>query len=191
VGPGELRKAEWKDIDLNKAEWRYVASKTHPNHIVPLSKQAMRILRELHPLTGTGKYLFPGARSAKRPMSDNAVLAAMRRMEIPADVMTGHGFRASFRTISDEVLKFRVDCGAQHGGIQPPPQSGPLTRHPLRHSRSRPEDRTNAPQDDRSVMAITLCFGAPRKRLKPQCGLTKSTFPQVGESAMTIKSLKT
>ncbi len=109
VRPGELRKAEWKDIDLDGAEWRYVASKTHPNHIVPLSKQAVAILRELQPLTGTGKYVFPGARSAKRPMSDNAVLAAMRRMEIPADVMTGHGFRASFRTIADEVLKFRVD----------------------------------------------------------------------------------
>jgi integrase len=109
VRPGELRKAEWKDVDLDMAEWRYVASKTHPNHIVPLSKQAVAILRELQPLTGTGKYVFPGARSAKRPMSDNAVLAAMRRMEIPADVMTGHGFRASFRTIADEVLKFRVD----------------------------------------------------------------------------------
>jgi integrase len=109
VRPGELRKAEWKDIDLETAEWRYIASKTHPNHIVPLSKQAVGILRELEPLTGTGKYVFPGARSARRPMSDNAVLAAMRRMEIPADVMTGHGFRASFRTIADEVLKFRVD----------------------------------------------------------------------------------
>jgi integrase len=109
VRPGELRKAQWKDVDLDKAEWRYVASKTHPNHIVPLSKQAMGILRELHLLTGTGKYVFPGARSARRPMSDNAVLAALRRMEIPADVMTGHGFRASFRTIADEVLKFRVD----------------------------------------------------------------------------------
>jgi len=109
VRPGELRKAEWKDVDLDKAEWRYVASKTHPNHIVPLSKQAVRILRELQPLTGEGKYVFPSARSAKRPMSDNAVLAAMRRMEIPADVMTGHGFRASFRTIADEVLRFRVD----------------------------------------------------------------------------------
>jgi integrase len=109
VRPGELRKAEWKDIDLDHAEWRYVASKTHPNHIVPLSKQAVSILRELQPLTGTGKYVFPSARSATRPMSENAVLAAMRRMEIPADVMTGHGFRASFRTIADEVLKFRVD----------------------------------------------------------------------------------
>lgn len=109
VRPGELRKAEWKDIDLDKAEWRYVASKTQPNHIVPLSKQAVSILRELHPLTGHGKYVFPSARSAKRPMSDNAVLAAMRRMDIPADVMTGHGFRASFRTIGAEVLNFRID----------------------------------------------------------------------------------
>lgn len=109
VRPGELRKAEWKDIDLDKAEWRYVASKTHPNHIVPLSKQAVSILRELKPLTGTGKYVFPSARSAKRAMSDNAVLAAMRRMDISADVMTGHGFRASFRTIGAEVLKFRID----------------------------------------------------------------------------------
>jgi integrase len=109
VRPGELRKAEWKDIDLDKAEWRFVASKTHPNHIVPLCKQAVAILRELQPLTGTERFVFPGARTAKRPMSDNAVLAAMRRMEIPADVMTGHGFRAAFRTIADEVLKIRVD----------------------------------------------------------------------------------
>jgi integrase len=109
VRPGELRKAEWKDIDLDKAEWRFVASKTHPNHIVPLSKQAVSILRELQALTGTGKYVFPSARSVKRPMSDNAVLAAMRRMDISADVMTGHGFRASFRTIGAEVLKFRID----------------------------------------------------------------------------------
>jgi integrase len=76
---------------------------------VPLSKQAVKILRELHQHTDSSQYIFTGARSPKRPMSDNAVLAAMRRMEIPADVATGHGFRASFRTIGDEVLKFRVD----------------------------------------------------------------------------------
>jgi integrase len=107
--PGELRKARWADVDLEAAEWRYIASKTHQNHIVPLSRQAVEILSDLHRLTGTGELLFPGARSAKRPMSDNAVLAALRRMEIPADVMTGHGFRASFRTIGEEVLKFRSD----------------------------------------------------------------------------------
>jgi integrase len=109
VRPGELRKAKWTDFDLHNAEWRFVASKTHPDHIVPLSRQALAILRELHQLTGAGQYVFPGARSTKRPMSDNAVLAALRTMGIPADVMTGHGFRASFRTIGDEVLKLRVD----------------------------------------------------------------------------------
>ena len=109
VRPGELRRAEWKDIDLDKAEWRFVASKTNPNHLVPLSKQAVSVLRELHPLTGGKRFVFPSARSAQRPMSDAAVLAAMRRMEIPADEMTGHGFRATFRTIGAEVLKFRVD----------------------------------------------------------------------------------
>jgi integrase len=109
VRPGELRRAEWKDFDLDGAEWRYVASKTHPDHIVPLSKQAVRVLRELHPVTGSGRFVFPSARSASRPMSDAAVNAAMRRMGTPADQAVGHGFRASFRTLGDEVLKFRVD----------------------------------------------------------------------------------
>ena len=109
VRPGELRKAKWTDFDLHNAEWRFVASKTYPDHIVPLSRQALAILHKLHQLTGSGQYVFPSARSAKRPMSDNAVLAALRNMGIPADVMSGHGFRASFRTIGDEVLKFRVD----------------------------------------------------------------------------------
>lgn len=109
VRPGELRKARWNDFDLDNAEWRYVASKTAPDHAVPLSKQALAMLRDLHRLTGNGIYAFPGARSATRPMSDMAVNAAMRRLEIPADVASGHGFRASFRTIGDEVLHFRVD----------------------------------------------------------------------------------
>jgi integrase len=80
VRPGELRHAEWEDIDLKGAEWRYVVTKTNVQHIVPLSKQAVAILKQLHPLTGNGRYVFPGARSSQRPMSDNAVLAAMRRM---------------------------------------------------------------------------------------------------------------
>lgn len=109
VRPGELRKAEWKDIDLDKAEWRFVASKTNPNHLVPLSWQAVEILRDLKRVTGNGRFVFPSARSAQRPMSDNAVLAALRRMDIPADVASGHGFRASYRTIGAEVLKFRDD----------------------------------------------------------------------------------
>ena len=109
VRPGELRKAEWSDIDLDNAEWRYRVTKTDTDHIVPLSAQAVAILRELHALTGTGHFVFPGARSSDRPMSDNAILAAMRRMGIPKDEMSGHGFRAMARTILDEVLGVRPD----------------------------------------------------------------------------------
>lgn len=109
VRPGELRKAEWADIDLNAAEWRYTVTKTNTPHIVPLSRQAVEILRELQPLTGRGRYVFPSARTAARPMSDNAILAALRRLGIGKDEMTGHGFRAVARTILDEVLGVRPD----------------------------------------------------------------------------------
>ena len=109
VRPGELRKAEWADIDLDTAEWRYTVTKTKTPHIVPLSRQAVEILRELNPLTGRGRFVFPGARSNGRPMSDNAILAAMRRMGIGKDEMSGHGFRAVARTILDEVLGVRPD----------------------------------------------------------------------------------
>ena len=111
VRPGELRRAEWADIDLDAAEWRFTVTKTDTSHLVPLSRQAVEILRELHPLTGQGRYVFPSARTAKgdRPMSDNAVLAALRRMGISKKEMTGHGFRAMARTILDEVLGFRPD----------------------------------------------------------------------------------
>jgi len=109
VRPGELRRAEWADIDLDNAEWRYLVTKTKTPHIVPLSRQAVEILIELKALTGDGQYVFPGARSNGRPMSDNAILAAMRRMGIAKDEMSGHGFRAMTRTIMDEVLNIRVD----------------------------------------------------------------------------------
>ncbi len=109
VRPGELRQAKKGEIDLETAEWRFVSSKTQKEHLVPLSRQVVEILRELDPVTEGSDYVFPGARSSKRPMSDNAILAAMRSMEIPNDVMTGHGFRAVARTILDEVLGFRAD----------------------------------------------------------------------------------
>jgi integrase len=109
VRPGELRKAEWKDIDLDGGEWRYIVTKTNVPHIVPLAHQAVKVLRELQPLTGEGRYVFPGARTESRPMSDNAILAAMRRMGIGKEEMSGHGFRAVARTILDEVLGFRPD----------------------------------------------------------------------------------
>jgi integrase len=109
VRPGELRHAQWTDIDLEGAEWHYTVTKTDTPHIVPLSRQALEVLREARPLTGDGRYVFPSARSADRPMSDNAILAAMRRMGIEKSEMTGHGFRAMARTILDEVLGFRPD----------------------------------------------------------------------------------
>ncbi len=111
VRPGELRHAQWADVNLDAAEWRYTVTKTDLQHIVPLARQAVAVLQELRPLTGHGHYVFPSARNRKgdRPMSDNAILAAMRRMDISKDEMTGHGFRAMARTILDEVLGFRPD----------------------------------------------------------------------------------
>lgn len=105
VRPGELRKAEWADVDLDKAEWRYRVSKTNTDHLVPLASQAVAILRLLHQLTGTGRYVFPGGRTVTRPMSDGAVNAALRRMGYDTKTeITGHGFRAMARTILHEEL---------------------------------------------------------------------------------------
>ena len=111
VRPGELRRAEWKDIDPEAGEWRFTVAKTDTPHLVPLSRQALEILRELHPLTGNGRYVFPNGRTpgGDRPMSENAILAALRSMGIGKEEMTGHGFRAMARTLLDEVLGFRPD----------------------------------------------------------------------------------
>jgi integrase len=111
VRPGELRKAEWAEVDLDRAEWNIPAKrmKMDEPHLVPLSTQAVAILSELHALTGAGRYVFTGARTNGRPMSDNAILAALRRMGFAKDEMSGHGFRAMARTILDEVLHVRAD----------------------------------------------------------------------------------
>ena len=109
VRPGELRQARWADIDLDAAQWRFTASKTGQPHIVPLASQAVAILRDLHPLTGRGEYVFPSARGKGRAMSEAAVTAALQRMGFDGQTMTGHGFRAMARTMLDEVLGFRPD----------------------------------------------------------------------------------
>ncbi|HJU08170.1 MAG TPA: integrase arm-type DNA-binding domain-containing protein [Rhodanobacteraceae bacterium] len=111
VRPGELRQAEWAEFDLDAAQWNLPAHKMKMRqpHIVPLATQAVAILRELYPLTGKGRYVFPGGRSPKRPMSNNATNAALRRMGFDKDTMTTHGFRAMARTILDEGLGFRPD----------------------------------------------------------------------------------
>ena len=112
VRPGELRKAQWPEIDLDRAEWRIPAErmKMREQHIVPLSRQAVEILREIAPLTGRpigGKpgaplYVFPSGRSRERSMSENAVLAALRRMGYAKEDMTGHGFRSMASTLLHE-----------------------------------------------------------------------------------------
>ena len=103
VRPGELRKMEWTDVNLDSAEWVYFVTKTETNHIVPLAQQAVEILREIQPLTGRGKYVFPGERDHDRPMSDNAIRSALRRMGWSNDEMTPHGFRAMASTILDNM----------------------------------------------------------------------------------------
>jgi integrase len=104
VRPGELRKATWDSFDLDKGEWRYLVTKTKTEHLVPLATQAVAILRELHALTGHGRYVFPG-RDPQLPMSDAAVNAALRRMGYDTKTeITGHGFRAMARTILHEEL---------------------------------------------------------------------------------------
>ncbi len=109
VRPGELRTAKWEEVDLETGEWRFVVNKTQTPHVVPLARQAIAILKELEPLTGSREYVFPSARSPRRPMSNNAVLSALRRLGIPKEEMSGHGFRAMARTILDEILGFRPD----------------------------------------------------------------------------------
>ena len=109
VRPGELRKALWKDIDLDVGEWRYVTSKTKTPHVVPLSKQAIAVLKDLHPYSKRSEFVFPGVRSAQKPMSENTLNAALRNLGFDSDTMVGHGFRAMARTVLDEVLGFRPD----------------------------------------------------------------------------------
>jgi integrase len=105
VRPGELRQAEWSEFDLDAATWRIPASrmKMREQHIVPLSSQALAVLRELHPVTGSGRYVFPSARTAERPMSENTVNAALRSLGYTKEQMTGHGFRGMASTLLNEL----------------------------------------------------------------------------------------
>lgn len=110
VRPGELRQAEWTEIDFEAAEWNIPEEKMKMGkpHIVPLSRQALEILEEIKPLSGSGKYVFPNARMSSRPMSDSSIVAALSAMGY-RDRHSGHGWRATFRTILDEVLQVRPD----------------------------------------------------------------------------------
>ena len=107
--PGELRTMKWADVDLDAAQWSYTVSKTKTAHVVPLSTQAVAILRDLQPLTGhlAGGYVFPGGRSSLRPLSNAAINAALRRLGIDTkNELTGHGWRAVARTLLHEHLGY-------------------------------------------------------------------------------------
>jgi integrase len=109
--PGELRHAEWTEIDFDQALWSIPAGrmKMKSPHIVPLSPKAVAILRELHSRTGNGRYIFPSTRSVERPISDNTLNAALRRLGYDGTEFVSHGWRAIFRTLADEVLQERID----------------------------------------------------------------------------------
>lgn len=111
VRPGELRMMEWAEVDLEAAEWNIPAGKMKmkKTHLVPLCRQAVEIIREMQPLSGRFRYVFPCTRTAKRCMSENTVNAAFRRMGFDKETVTGHGFRATARTIMDEVRQVRPD----------------------------------------------------------------------------------
>ena len=109
VRPSELRQALWEHIDLDAKEWRYHVSKTNTAHIVPLSRQAVTILKELHALTGRSPYVFPSIRTNSRPMSENTINPALRRLGYTSEQMCGHGFRAMARTLLEEVLGYPYD----------------------------------------------------------------------------------
>ena len=105
VRPSELRTAKWADIDLDTAEWSYRVSKTKTDHLVPLSTQAINILKDIYPLSGHGEFVFMGGHDPKKPMSDAAINASLKRMGYDTKTqITGHGFRAMARTILHERL---------------------------------------------------------------------------------------
>jgi len=109
VRPGELRHARWEEIDFARLEWRYVTSKTKTPHIVPLSRQAVEVLKAVRPYARRSQYVFPGMRSASKPISENTINAALRNLGFDNTMITAHGFRAMARTLLDEVLGFRPD----------------------------------------------------------------------------------
>jgi integrase len=112
VRPGELRRAEWKEVDFDAAEWRIPAEKMKMRqpHRVPLSRQALAILRDLQLLTGKGPYLFPSVRTAQRPMSENTLNAALRRLGYTKDEATAHGFRSTAAVRLNEMGRWNADA---------------------------------------------------------------------------------
>jgi integrase len=112
VRPGELRKAEWAELDFERAEWRIPAAKMKMRrlHRVPLSKQALTIIHDLRDLSGGGRWLFPSVRSTSRPMSENTLNAALRRLGYSKEQMTAHGFKGMASTRLNEMGRWNPDA---------------------------------------------------------------------------------
>nr|WP_295738068.1 site-specific integrase [uncultured Acidocella sp.] len=110
--PGEIRQMEWAEVDFDKAVWTIpeIKMKMRQPHAVPLSKQAQVILREMRGLSGAGRYVFPSVRTKARPISDNTINAALRRMGYSKDQMTAHGFRTSASSLLNESGKWNPDA---------------------------------------------------------------------------------
>lgn len=108
--PGELSRMKWAELDLDAGQWRYFVTKTNRWHIAALSMQAVEILRDLHPLTGHGEYVFPGGRDPRKHMSANAILVAARRSGIQKDESTIHGFRHMASTLLNEMGRWNPDA---------------------------------------------------------------------------------
>ncbi|MEI6708113.1 MAG: integrase arm-type DNA-binding domain-containing protein [Methylococcales bacterium] len=144
VRPSELRCAEWEHIDLNAKEWRYLVTKTNTPHIVPLSDQSIAILKAIKQLTGKGRFVFPSARTpnGSRPLSDAALLVALRSMGYDKDTMTVHGFRAMAKTMLQQQkgLKYRPDF-VEH-----------QLAHAVKDPNGRAYDRTSYLEDRHEMM---------------------------------------
>jgi integrase len=125
--PGELRMAEWAEFDLENAVWTVPAARTkmRREHRVPLARQALGILEWLRPLTGEGRLVFPGTRTATRPISENTLNAALRRLGYSQDEVTSHGFRATASTLLNESGRFSADTIERALAHQDP---GPVRR---------------------------------------------------------------
>ena len=112
VRPGELRHAEWSEIDLGAALWTIPAGemKMRKPRLVPLSQQAVELFQRLHAITGPKGYAFPSIRTSARPMSENTVNAGLRRLGFAGDEMTAHGFRAMASTLLNESGQWNPDA---------------------------------------------------------------------------------
>ncbi len=152
--PGEIRQMEWAEINWADEYWEIPAEKMRSAHIVPLPKQALDILRELEPITGRDRYVMPSARRDGRAMSENGVRTALRVLGYSNDQVTPHGFRATARTILDEVLGFRVDYIEQQ------------LAHAVRDTNGRAYNRTkHLPERKQMMQAWADCLDKLRLKL--------------------------